>query len=362
MKKWMVIIAVLLIGMPAMGADWSFYGSARMATFWDHNDGGDFNIAGNKGDDDDLIWDFQGNSRMGAKVKADKVSGLVELGLPSANTHDGNVRTRRMYGVWQFSENASLKVGKDYGPIYQDFSNSVLDADNDLNGIGTGGDYRPGMIQLQIGGLQIAAIQPFSSDLGSGGDVDEWLPRLEAKYTMKFDSFYFAVNGGFQTYKIEDTGAGTNTDDIDVTSWLVGGEVGVNIGAFSVTAGFNIGENWTSANWNSLGYTNNNNAGALLNAAGDDTEDCFSWQAALVLGFKVSDTLKFEVGGGFRSDDQDAADNKDEAWQVYGQAVITLAPGVYLVPEIGYFDYMDNFNGVDEGYEWYAGAKWQINF
>jgi hypothetical protein len=44
------------------------------------------------------------------------------------------------------------------------------------------------------------------------------------------------------------------------------------------------------------------------------------------------------------------------------QAAVTLAPGVYIVPEIGYQDFMDNAAGNDEGYQWYAGAKWQIDF
>jgi hypothetical protein len=361
-KKCLVISVVLLLFTPAMGADWSFYGSARMSTFWDHVDGGDFNITGNQGEDDDLIWDFQGNSRLGANVKADKVSGRVELAMRSENTHDGVVRTRKLFGVWKFAENMSLMVGKDYGLFTQEFSNSVFDADNDLQGIGAGYDFRPGQIRLQIDGLELAALEPNTPGLGTGGDVDQFMPRLEAAYTMRFDTFKFKLFGGFQAYKIEDNGAGTNTDDIDVLSWLLGGEGTVNLGAFYISAGLNVGENWSSANWNNLGYTNNNNAGAVLNAAGDDVEDCFSWQAALVAGFKLSDTLKFEVGGGYRADDQDAAENEDEAWQVYAQAVITLAPGVYLVPEIGYFDYMDNPNGDDEGYEWYAGAKWQINF
>jgi hypothetical protein len=39
-----------------------------------------------------------------------------------------------------------------------------------------------------------------------------------------------------------------------------------------------------------------------------------------------------------------------------------MAPGVYLVPEAGYYDYQDDIYGQDEGYEWYAGAKWQIDF
>jgi hypothetical protein len=77
---------------------------------------------------------------------------------------------------------------------------------------------------------------------------------------------------------------------------------------------------------------------------------------------KVSDTLLFEAGAGFRSDDNDAASDKDQAWSAYLQAVVTLAPGVYIVPEAGYFDFMDDNAGNDEGYRWYAGAKWQIDF
>jgi len=49
---------------------------------------------------------------------------------------------------------------------------------------------------------------------------------------------------------------------------------------------------------------------------------------------------------------------------IYGNVVITLAPGVYLAPEVGYYDWMDSAAATnnDEGSQWYAGAKWQIDF
>jgi hypothetical protein len=31
--------------------------------------------------------------------------------------------------------------------------------------------------------------------------------------------------------------------------------------------------------------------------------------------------------------------------------------GVYLAPEVGYIDYMDNVAGNDQGYEWYAAPS-----
>ena len=51
MKKWMVFLAVIVMAVPAMAADWQFSGSQRMATFWNHYDYGDFTV---NGEDDDL--------------------------------------------------------------------------------------------------------------------------------------------------------------------------------------------------------------------------------------------------------------------------------------------------------------------
>ena len=64
MKKWTVVLAVLLMAAPAMAADWAFYGSQRMATFYVYDDFGDATVNG-EGDDWGLQWDFQGNSRLG---------------------------------------------------------------------------------------------------------------------------------------------------------------------------------------------------------------------------------------------------------------------------------------------------------
>lgn len=378
MKKLIAIFAVLLIAGPAMAADWSFYGSARMQTFWNHHDYGDLatgaavpglgpaaygqagTVAGDQDDDDDLVWDFQSSSRLGARVKADKVSGRIELALPSANTHDGNVQTRLMYGVWKFADNMSLKVGKDYTPTSQFISAQTFHEDIGLLGMGTTYGRRPGQVSLQIGGFELAVIQPNSGSTFAGGDTDEWLPKFEAGFRMPLGMFSFGVMGGFQTFTVDDNG-GAVTDDVDITSYILGADIGVNIGAFYIKAAGSWGQNWTNARWNDLTYTSNAGAGAVL-TGGDDTDDCMSWQAALVLGFKFSSDLAFEVGGGYRNDDNDAADNEDEVWAAYVNATIALAPGVWLVPEVGYIDYMDSNTDVDQGYEWYAGLKWQIDF
>jgi hypothetical protein len=373
MKKLIAIFAVLLLAAPGFAADWAFYGSARMATFYVADDFGDFPV---NGEDDDwgLQWDFQGNSRLGARVKADKVNGHIELGLKGTDGGDIDVGTRRAYGVWKFADNASLKVGKDYSPVTRFISGQVFGGDDGLLGMGNFYGKRPGQLGLQIGGFELALITNALSTATyagatsvnvAGADLDNNIPKIEGSWLLKLGSFDIRPFGGFQYFKVASTdtteAAGTLTDDVDVISYVVGLDSMINIGAFRIGAQGAYGQNWNNANW---GTARTGAAGSAVSLDGtDDTNDAISWTAMLVAGLKFTDTLNFEVGAGYRNDDSDISGaDEDEVWQIYGQCVITLAPGVFLIPEVGYVDKMDNFVGDDEGYQWYAGAKWQIDF
>lgn len=369
MKKLIAIFAVLLLAAPAMAADWAFYGSQRVATFYVAQDYGDFDV---NGEDDDwgLQWNFQTNSRLGAHVKADKVKGQIELGLKGTDASDIDVGTRRAYGVWMFADNAWLKVGKDYSPTTRFISGQVFNEDAGLLGAGNFYGRRPGGLTLGVGGFELALLTnalnttsytAATSVAPAGSDVDNNFPKIEAAWMLKFGSFDIRPFGGFQYFKVSE-GASVLTDDLDVYSYVIGLDSMLNIGAFYIGAQGAYGINWTNANWSNslLGGT----AGSLAVLDGtDDVKDTESWSAMLVAGLKFTPTLKFEVGAGYRSDDPDVSGvDADEMWSIYGQAVITLAPGVYLIPEAGYIDNMDDFAGDDQGYSWYAGAKWQIDF
>ena len=97
---------------------------------------------------------------------------------------------------------------------------------------------------------------------------------------------------------------------------------------------------------------------------GDDVADVYTLQACLVAALKFTDTLRFEVGSAAARTMLTVPRASAEGRSVgaYLQALITMAPGVYLAPEVGYYDYMDNVQGNDQGWQWYAGAKWQIDF
>jgi hypothetical protein len=374
MKKIILAIAALaLIASPALAVDWNFYGSARTVTWYTSSDLGDGTTlaGGNDNDDVAFLWGSDGhdNARFGARVKAENISGRVEIQLRADDGGDPSsvitTESRLIYGEWDFGA-GKLLVGKAYTPVAQFISGQAFDEDIGLLTVGASYGQRINGLQLSFGGLTVAVLEPNTLQFaGATGDIDKMLPKLEAKYGMSLDMFNFTVMGGYQHYEIED-GSAVNvlTDDLDIDSWIVGGNAGVNFGPAYVKGAISYGQNIAEAAWDIPGlYT----AGAfsVLNAAADDVDDVDTLQFALVGGFKFTDQVSFEAGFGWREDDYDAPGlDEDDVWSAYGQAVISLAPGVWLIPEIGYQDYGDSAAAVnnDEGNKMYAGAKWQIDF
>jgi len=423
MKKLVVLftaIALVCFAVPAMAVDWNFYGSARMATFWTSNDYDESALrqgSAINSEDSELQWNLQGNSRLGAKVKMEAVSGMVELGLKGDSSGDLEPGTRRIFGSWNFGA-GSLKVGKDYTPIAQFISGQAFDGDAGLLGIGTMYGRRIGQVALAFGGFEVALMTPHTPQLGvvgtnalrtaainsaqdlidsgianadadqvlagqvglaiaealpelgaTNGDVDPIIPKIEAKWGMAFDTWNFNIAGGYQYYSIEDVApiGGGGTNDIDVDAYIIGADIGWSFGPGYLKGAASYGQNIGNGGW----YSNGTAAGGLATWDGDDdTKDVKTWMAALVAGIKVSDMMAFEGGIGFVSDDPDYEepltgndlDETQTSWNAYVQGVFTLAPGVYLIPEIGYYDFDKDYADNDAGSTWYAGGKWQIDF
>ena len=353
MKKLFVIFAsvalVAAFAVTASAADWSFYGNARMATFWNDTDDGGTAV---DSDDEDLQWDLQGNSRVGATVKNDAVSGRFELGLKAENGgDDADVGTHRIEATWDIGS-PKLTIGKTYGPVNQFLSGQVFNGDGGLLGNGFLYGGRPALIQLGFGTFKIALLQPRSSTTYTlaATDVDEELPKVEASFGYKTDMFAFTVMGGWQSYTIE---GGAGVSDVDIDSTVIGADVTVNLGPITVAAAASQLTNGGNARW--AGGTV-----ATANAAATDVDDVDSMQYGLAVRFKASDMATLEVGYGYREHDSDAAgvsDDEETAW--YAQAVLQVAPGVFIIPEVGAFD---DTGADDKGDETYFGAKWQINF
>ena len=402
MKRLPVLLAVLLFVTPAFAADWTFYGSERMATWYaDRNYGSLYNAPSgfNHTNDAGTEWYLQSNSRFGAKVKADQVTGLIEMGLNAGGSTsvgaaaDDVVKVRRAYGVWQVNDLVRLKVGKDFSPATDVISNMAFDADKDMYGIGNFYAKRPPYIGLYIGDFELAFLTPVQGQTGgigstsSGvmtpattkalsqseapGNPDVYLPKVEAAYQWRLGAGYIRPYAGFQWYQVHQTAApnysanpGSLQREADVLSYVLGVSTVWNIGAFSIGGQLSYGQNESECDWDN-GYNAKNASMPYLQLFGKGVSDVHTLQALIVPGLKLTDVLRFEAGLGCRVDNADNApgySKPDASWATYVQAVITLAPGVYIVPEVGYIDYVKTRADVNEGAQWYAGAKWQIDF
>ncbi len=398
MKKLFVIFAALALvasAIPAMAAtDWDFYGSARMATWYQDGEAPALYNAHDNGNmnesDSELTWTLQGNSRIGAKVKHGTVSGYFEYGT--------GINLRKLYATWK-PENASwsLLVGQTYTPLNIFYSGQVYGVDEGQLSTGQAYNGRHGMIQFAIDGFKIALVNitkasnlgamfrsdPNSPELDAPGDVDVYLPKIEAAYHYGADQFFFDVVAGYQTWTVENpNGFGT---DFTVDSWVFGGGGGVNFGPAYIKGAAYYGQNignygiWTNASGYFGGVTLKDNAytGLLASdaasaivtynqdAAGGlsyDTEDTNSLSFIGVVGFKVNDMVSLEAGGSYITYDNDLFVDNATVYSFYAQAPLTLAKGVFIVPEAGYYKIDQLTSGQDGESFWYFGAKWQINF
>lgn len=365
MKKLLVLLLVLGLAAPAMAAEWNFYGSARVATFWGNYDSADGEDLGTPIYDDAGVIDYslQGNARIGANVKVnDQIGGNFEYGT--------GVNVRKLYGTYNFGA-GNLLVGQTYTPTSNYFySNQVGGQDADLLGWGQFYLGRKPMIQLTVGGFKVALVQP---TVGTGSltgdfvynDADVWLPKIELAYNFKSSAFFFDVYGGFQTYSLENQ---AEEESVTVNSYVLGAGAGVTFGPVTIAGGASYTQNPTSYGASVGGLTGFTTPFSSPTLDGDEIENANMIQAHLVATFVVNQMLTFEVGGGWirlaNPDYADRVDSDDDAatgYALYGNATVTIVPGFFVVPEVGYYK-VNEFNDFDPGSLIYYGLKWQINF
>ena len=342
---------------------WSFYGSARFATFYETSDD-DFNDSYgltdlNGADDKTTRWGMAGNSRIGARVKKGDFGGRFELGLKE----NQGIGTRLMYGTYTFND-ITVLFGQDYAPLGDwGNSNQVFSWDNDMAGWGIIDENRVPQVKISYKGLQVAFVKNIGADTCGLSEDDAktevLIPHLEVKYSLATDKFFADVFGGFNSYKVKYEDATTSFDKT-VSAYALGVNGGVTLNPVYANAMV-----WMARNGKQLGLNQANAAGAQIDTTGDITNDK-DLGFALVAGINLQ-KVTVEAGYGYVQSELDAdGAEKDDAQNYYLQAVIPIAEGngakLTVVPEIGVIDYMDDASGADEGSATYFGAKWQLDF
>jgi hypothetical protein len=346
MKKLIVIFAAIaMVGAftaTAMAAEWNFYGSARMATFYTTYDDGNSATA----DENNVAWGQQGNSRIGATVKFnDEIGGKFEM--------SDSFGKRLLYGTYNFGA-GQLLLGQEYAPSTSFYSNSVYDSDGDLLGVGQFYIGRVPMIQVKIADFKLALMKPNVANTLGGTGTESKMPRIEASYKFKTDAFFVDVFGGYQSYDE----LGTSIGDQSVSSYVVGVGGGADFGPVYLKAGVHLSQNQGQ-------YGAYNPAGMSDEAqiVTGQLKDMDGVGYLAVVGFKANDALTIEAGYGSEKNELDVDNSKaDETVQYYLNLSYTITPGFFVVPEIGKIDFKEDAAGNDEGDFTYAGLKWQINF
>lgn len=349
MKKLMVLVAALALvagsAMTAAAADWNFYGSARVATFFTDIE----EQVTNGVDTTNYEQGLQGNARIGANVKvSDELTARFEYGT--------GVNVRILWGEWNFGA-GSLGIGQHYTPLNYFYSNQVYGSDNDM--LAHGGVYsgRESMVRLKFGGFEIAALAPDDTIFGGASATEVSMPGVEANYNLKMDAFSMNLGAGYQTYEL----LGTPTGDHDVDSWVVALGARTDVGPVYIGGNVYFGENVGHILALSLDGDNTWNDG-YADFDGNNVVDNETLGFIVAAGFKANDMFAFEAGYGWAEGEQwnGLAQDDNEVQTYYLQSTITLAPGVFITPEIGMFDGKEDGAGTFE--TMYYGAKWQINF
>jgi len=368
-KQMMTIAAIgalsAVTALPAMAADVNFYGSARLATF--------YNMVTNDVDNDTTGFDehLQGNARVGANFKNGDFGGKFEYGASG-----GNANIRLLYGTWNFGS-GKLTVGQDYNRYWQG-SEQVHADDNGNIGYGALWDGRQAQIRVDMNnGFYFAAIRPNGNVDNGNQEVagataaadntgnESYLPKLNVGYAGKYSNFSYNVGVVGQYFKK------TTNEAWKLDGTLIPGGVvfdGENVTAFMGYLTGKAAFGATSLMFTAAYGQNLGDMGFSGHAGQFADEKTKSFEGQLQLSQKLSDTMSVNVGVGYSRDKMD--DETDDKMLVFANMPIKMAKYVTLVPEVSYYDQQGerlditakNYISDSDAKNWAVGAKWQIDF
>lgn len=97
-----------------------------------------------------------------------------------------------------------------------------------------------------------------------------------------------------------------------------------------------------------------------LKSQGLDT-DVLGFEASA--GYKLSRKIALGAGFGRMNDKNKETEQMEEVYAVYAQAVLAIAPGINMIPEVGQIERIkEELVTETRDDSFYAGARWEINF
>jgi hypothetical protein len=217
--QFAMVAAVFFFGLSggALAADWQFYGTVSVNTFWidsDLNDITQYNQQLNPG------------ANIGAEVQvSDSLGGGLEYG-----SEEGSVGIKVLYGEWNFGA-GKLLVGQAEVPVYQGISGQVFDDDRALDGLGEFNPSERAQICLLLGNFDIAVVETDAQVTTATGLDDSLseikIPTFQARYTFPNINFEAGISGAISRF---------NYNNESVTSYMALAAMVLNVNRFRVAA------------------------------------------------------------------------------------------------------------------------------
>jgi hypothetical protein len=360
---------VLAIPFQAFAEDAAFkfdpYASIR-AYFGYHKSSVPSSITTVTDDQTDLVYELQGNSRIGANYKVgDKITGVVELGLNSAS---GNLVYIRLANATYDFGIAKLEVGQDYNP-YAWFANTDLIEDGNLIGFGALYDGRTPQVKISSNGfyLDFIGLQRVTTNLGvTVADTTAYLPKIAIGYDYNANGIQVGAGGAYNSYKINDSTLAV--DGKTITSWLgyVHGDVLFGIIGIMANAGYgqnagNFGLATTPGTANALSSVSYTTSDYAV-AAGSTIKNSTHFEGYINPYVNLTPQLTVDLGLGYAQSKSGVSGSKADGQIEYTvDAVYHVDKNLSFSPTVSYRDYQKDSAGDKQGSEYYAGVKVQID-
>jgi len=313
------------------------------------------NVAPTK-DASDLDWTMDRVcSRLTINFKEGPVSAVYEIRPLTASY------VRHWFASWDFG-GGTLGIGQFWTPEFSCISSSMYGC-GALDVLDPACSVRIPFVQLQFGGLKIAAGQPNTPTTGTPpvptvGYGDDWetsLPKLMVSYNLNVAMVGLKLFGGYQSIDARDS---TTDQTQGVDSYVIGLTASAGFGPLTVKA-----QIWQGANAAEYGT---GNPGFAASWDGTQIVDTSCMYYGVDLAYKVSDMITVTAGYMTGQSESDApGTNEDPATTYHVNATITLAKGVTITPEYMVYDDDDVTNAgvkTEESSTTVMGVYWKIAF
>ncbi len=408
MKKFFAILFVLVLSVPSYAAiavvdngdtKLSLYGSIRLLGLYQNvNKSG---VTPQAGQNNDLVYLIQGNSRLGLDFSVGGFFSKAELKFSPDNVAAGLFR--QLYVGYKFDNGLKVLVGRTNSSTetYLAYDN-VYDTDNGMRGFGTMGVGRQNMLRLSMFNVDLSFIAlnnyngfllnyDKNTNMGSGSGVipgetndthlslaiaDQIMPAIEIAYNLNFGSLTGKVFGFYSGVNVEGSSVNSNVRREWIQSaatgfvlkYKVAGVSTVLSAFYALNGDFVGGVKWgtntlfaSSLQFEKPSASNGDN---LWNGYNDK----HTWGAALSVGYQILESLNATVGGGFESTstkDNDVYANYGllNSYSAYVALKYKINDYFTLIPTVGYYvNYGTNEKTGNNNATLIAGAQFRAGF